>query len=231
MRKARAEWDIGEEVKDSDIATVMKIYLALKRLVAENKLDALTVKCQYELSREYGVDPCISLSMLSDEMPCSCEGDIPLILSQLILHYLSDGRVTSYGDVHDVLDNGIILAACGFAPLSLADGKPKVSRHTALYEGLLNMSPYKEGKVTLVRIASDKDGYKMHIATGKASAPPPFHEKGCPSYAGMKIALDGDVDAFIQNLFSQHYAIVYGDVKKEAEELCKVRGIRKVVLS
>jgi L-fucose isomerase-like protein len=228
--KARSEWELSEEVRDNDIATVMKLYLALKALVAEHKLNALTVKCQYELSREYGVAPCIPLSMLGDEMPCSCEGDVPLILSQLILHHLTGGGVTSYGDVHDILDdNGIILAACGFAPLSLAQGRPRVSRHTALYEGLLNMSPYKEGRVTLARLASDKEGYKMHIATGFASAPPPFHEIGCPPYAGMKVVLDGDADAFISSLFSQHYALVYEDVRRELEELCDLLGIRKVI--
>jgi L-fucose isomerase-like protein len=153
---------------------------------------------------------------------------MPLILSQMILHYLTDSNVTSYGDVHDVLDNEIIIAACGFAPLSMAQKKPKVSRHTALYKGLLNMSPYKEGEVTLARLASDKEGYKMHIATGLASVMPPFHEIDCPTYAGMKIALDGDVDAFIQSLFSQHYAIVYGNMKKELEEVCDLLSIRVI---
>ncbi|HID11816.1 MAG TPA: hypothetical protein EYP17_11040 [Candidatus Latescibacteria bacterium] len=230
VKRARAEWELDDAVKDEDIALVMKLYLALKSLADENKLDALTVKCQYELSREYGVAPCIPLSLLGDEIPCSCEGDVPLILSQLILHHLTGGGVTGYGDVHDILeDNGIILAACGFAPLSLAQGRPKVSRHTALYEGLLNMSPYREGEVTLARLASDKEGYKMHIATGFASAPPPFHEIGCPPYAGMKVVLDGDADDFIGNLFSQHYAVVYGDVRRELEELCDLLGVRKVI--
>ncbi len=230
VERAKAEWELDDVVKEGDITLVMKLYLALKSLVDENKLDALTVKCQYELSREYGVAPCIPLSLLGDEMPCSCEGDIPLILSQLILHYLTGGGVTSYGDVHDILDdNGIILAACGFAPLSLAQGRPKISRHTALYEGLLNMSPYREGEVTLARLASDKEGYKMHIATGFASAPPPFHEIGCPPYAGMKVVLDGDAHDFIGNLFSQHYAVVYGDVRRELEELCDLLSIRKVI--
>jgi L-fucose isomerase-like protein len=228
--KAKAEWELSKQVNDASIRAVMKLYVALKKLSVEHRLDALTVKCQYELSREYGVAPCIPLSMLGDELPCSCEGDMPLILSQLILYYLTGGAVTSYGDVHDVLDNNeMIIAACGFAPLSMALEKPMVSRHTALYEGLLNMSPYKEGDVTLARLASDKEGYKMHISTGFASVMPPYHEINCPSYAGMKIALDGDIDDFIQSLCSQHYAIVYGNMRKELEELCDLLNIRKVL--
>ncbi len=93
---------MGEEVKENTLQTIMEEYLALKKLVIENNLDALTVKCQYELSREYGVAPCIPLSLIAEDIPTSCEGDVPLIISQLILYYLT-GKVTTYGDVHDVL--------------------------------------------------------------------------------------------------------------------------------
>jgi L-fucose isomerase-like protein len=152
------------------------------------------------------------------------------VISQLILHYLT-GNVTTYGDVHDILkDNSIIIGACGFAPLSLSSGKPRIGKHTALYEGLLNMSPYKEGEVTLIRLASDGEGYKMHIVTGAAKISPPFHELNCSPYAIMKVVLDGNVGSFIQNLMSQHYAIVYKDVKKELLELCRLLKVRPVVV-
>lgn len=226
---AKANWDIMGDVDDKSLISVLRVYLALEELIEEYKLDALTVKCQYELSRVYGIAPCIPLSMLGDKVTSSCEGDMPLVISQLILHYLTDGAVATYGDVADILeDNSIIIAACGFAPLSIVQGRPKVGRHTALYEGLLNMSPYKEGEVTLARLASDDNGYKMHIATGKASTPPPFHEINCPPYAGMKVVLDGPVDSFMQNLMSQHYGVVYGDVRKELLEICRLLKIRPV---
>ena len=229
VAKARKEWDLTDAVDDKALTTVMKMYLALRTLVQENALDAVTVKCQYELSRIYGVAPCIPLSMLGDDLPCSCEGDMPLILSQIMLHYLTGGAVTTYGDAHEVLaDNSMLFAACGFAPLCQAAGRPKVSRHTALYEGLLNMSPYKDGPVTLARLASDGAGYKMHIATGTAGAMPPFHEINCPTYAGMKVCLDGSADHFMQNLMSQHYGIVYGNVRNELLELCRWLSIRVV---
>lgn len=230
IKKARSNWDMGEEVKESTLQAIMEEYLALKKLVTENNLDALTVKCQYELSREYGVAPCIPLSLIAEDIPTSCEGDVPLIISQLILYYLT-GKVTTYGDVHDVLsDNSIIIAACGFAPFSLArPTRPIVKEHTALYKGLLNCSPYEEGKVTLCRLANSDQGYKMHIATGRAMDPPPFHEIGCPTYAGMKVVLDGSVENFMLNLMSQHYAIVYGDVKNELLVLTQLLRIKSVV--
>ena len=229
-RAARENWDIASDVTDSNLLRTMRVYKALRDLVRENALDALTVKCQYEMSREYGLAPCIPLSMLGDELPTSCEGDVPLIISQALLGCISGGKTTSYGDVHDALADGILLAACGFAPISLAaGGRPTVKAHTALYEGLMNSSPYVDGTVTVMRVAPDGVGYKMHMCRGRAVEMPPFHEIECPSYAGLKLVMQGNVDHFMQNMASQHYAIVYGDYLDDLVEFCKLKGIRPIV--
>jgi len=220
-------WELSLSAGPADLNRVFRMYAAIKALAQENRYDALTIKCQYELSRIFGLAPCMPLSILGDEMVVSCEGDVPLVASQLILHYLT-GEVTSYGDFHNVTDREILLAACGFAPLSYAAGRPIVNKHTALYEGLLNSSPYKEGTVTLARLGSKGAGFKMHIAGGKAVPPPKFHEVGCPPYAYTSVELEGDTDAFAQNLFSQHYAIAYGDVRAELRELCRLWGVAVV---
>jgi len=229
VQKSKREWALASGVTEQLLTKAMKVYLALKNLVREYELDALTIKCQYELSREWGFAPCIPLSMLGDEIVSSCEGDVPLVISQLLLHYMS-GKTVGYGDVHDILpDNSVILAACGFAPLSFALEKPRIGKHTALYEGLLNCSVYKEGEVTLCRLASDGDGYKMHITSGKAVIPPPFHEINCPPYAGTKIILDDPAEQFMQKLMSQHYAIVYGNFREELLRFCHLLQIRPVI--
>jgi L-fucose isomerase-like protein len=220
-------WLLSSAAKPQDLNRVFRMYAALKGLAQEARYDALTVKCQYELSRVFGLAPCMPLSLLGDEMVVSCEGDLPLVVSQLILHYLT-GEPTSYGDMHNVNEREIMLAACGFAPLSYAAGRPIVNKHTALYEGLLNSSPYKEGWMTIARLGAKSGGFKMHISGGRAVAPPPFHEIGCPPYAYTSIELDGDTDAFMQNLFSQHYAIAYGDVRAELRELCRILHVEVV---
>ncbi len=219
-------WAVSPAVKEADLLRVGRMYLALKALAQEQRYDALTVKCQYELSRIFGLAPCLPLSILGDEMVVSCEGDVPLVVSQLILHCLT-GEVTSYGDLHHVSESGVLFGACGFAPLRYAAGRPVVNKHTALYEGLLNSSPYKEGTVTLARLGAARDGrFKMHTAAGKAVSPPAFHEVGCPPYACTLVELDGDPDAFAQRVFSQHYAIAYGDCRQELIGLCELLDIQ-----
>jgi L-fucose isomerase-like protein len=217
-------WNINQNIKDSDLHKVFRMYAAIKELSVEGRYDAITIKCQYELSKIFGLAPCLPLSILGNEMVVSCEGDIPLSVSQLILHYMT-GEVTSYGDFHYFTEHEIGLAACGFAPLIYANGKPVINKHTSLYDGLLNSSSYKNGDVTIMRLAAKNNGFKMHIAHGTVTETPDFHEVGCPPYAFMMLKLDGDSEFFIQNLYSQHYAIAYGDVTAELIELCKLLNI------
>lgn len=222
------DWALSPAVNAGDLSRALRMYLAIKGLAEEGRYDALTVKCQYELSRVFGLASCLPLSLLGDEMVTSCEGDVPLAVSQLILHCLT-GEMTSYGDLHHIGEREILLGACGFAPLSYAAGRPVINKHTALYAGLLNSSPYKEGTVTVARLGAARDGrFKMHIAGGRAALPPDFHEVGCPPYACTSVVLDGDPDAFAQRVFSQHYAIAYGDVRAELRELCRLLGVAVV---
>ena len=227
IAKAKEEWDITDDVTEGDLKTVMKMYVALKDLAKEFGWSALTVKCQYELSRYYGATPCVPLSMLADEMPCSCEGDIPLIITQLMMHYLKGGETTTYCDLHNITETSLLLGACGFAPFGMALGKPKVTKHTAIFEGLSNSTVYKEGKVTIGRLSANIDGsFKMQIETGDSNIPEPFHEVGCVQYPSMEVTPDGCTDYFGQHMMSQHYSIIYGDIKRELMELCRLLNIR-----
>lgn len=231
VKQYKERWLLAEGVGDEALAASMRQYAAIRQLSEEHGFEALTVKCQYELSRLFGLAPCVALSVLGDELPVSCEGDVPLIVSQLMLYYLTGGDVTSYGDLHDIYaGDEVLFGACGFAPMSHAAGQPRIDKHTALYEGLLNTSPYKDGRVTLARLANDGPGYKMHIVTGQARPPLPFREVGCPPYPFIRVALDGDAGDFMQRLMSQHYAIVYGDVSGSLLELCGMLGVRPVLV-
>jgi L-fucose isomerase-like protein len=221
-------WQLGENVAKGDLNKSFRMLEAIRGLCQERAWDAFTVKCQYELSRTFGLAPCLALSILGDEVVASCEGDVPLVVSQLLLHYLT-GQPTSYGDLHNATSTHTLWGACGFAPLSYAYGKPLVNKHTALYEGLLNSSPYKTGLVTLARLGARKGHFKLHVASGAAELPPPFHEVGCPTYPFVNVAMDGDIAAFMQNISSQHYAIAYGNVLTELQQVGKLLDIEVIV--
>jgi len=229
VAKAQKEWQVAEAVKEKDLCTTFKMYQTLKSLVGEYDWSALTIKCQYELSKFFKNVPCVPLSMLGNELPCSCEADIPLITTQLMMYYLSGGGTVTYCDIHDITEKSLICAACGYAPFGMGQGRPSVDKTETLYEGVANCTVYREGEVTAARLAYTRDRkYKMHIVGGMAHHARPFREVGCLPYPSMEIDLDGDLDKFGQQMMSQHYAIMYGNYRKELSELCSLLGIDPV---
>jgi L-fucose isomerase-like protein len=178
------------------------------------------------MSIEYGFTPCVSLSLLGEAIPVSCEGDVYLLLSQMILSGIS-GRAATYGDILEFVDDGVVMAACGYAPKCfLQPARPCIKKHTALYSGLLITSPFKEERVTVIRLANKGDGFKMHILTGRTEELKNFHETGCPQYAGAIIRFDNkDMGQFAQEVMSQHYAMVFGNYSAEAREFCRLMKI------
>lgn len=225
----QAEWSISPNVELDQVRRSSAVLLRLQEMVKEQALDAVTVKCQYEMSVEYGFTPCVALSLLGGEMPVSCEGDVYLLLSQLILANIS-GETTTYGDLLAFLEDGIICAACGFAPKCfLAMPKPNIDKHTALYSGMLITTPFKEQPVTVIRLANDGDGFKLHLIKGHTEQLKGFHEIGCPAYAGSVIRFENkNILNFKQEVMSQHYAIVPGDHVNAIRDFCKILGIRVV---
>ena len=225
----KEQWDVATSISDSLLDRNAAVYLRMKKLVEEQKLDALTAKCQYEMSIDWGFTPCVALSLLGANMPVSCEGDIYLLMSQMILDGIAN-ETTTYGDVLAFLKDGVICAACGFAPKSfLAAQRPKIDKHTALYSGLLITTPFKRQDVTVVRLANDKSGFKMHVIEGHVEEMKDFHEIDCPAYAGSVIKFDNkSVEDFQQEIMSQHYAIVPGNHGDAVRAFCELMNIRVV---
>ena len=226
---AKKDWQVAPAVQDCDLCTTFKMRRALQELIEEYRWSALTVKCQYELSKLYKNVPCVPLSLLGDKLPCSCEADIPLITTQLAMHYLSGGETVTYCDIHDITETSLVCAACGYAPFGMGEGCVKVDKTEALYEGVANCTIYRQGRVTAARLAYTRDRqYKMHIIGGQAHHAKPFREVGCLPYPSMEIDLDGDTDTFGQQMMSQHYAIMYGDHRQKLTEFCKLLEITPV---
>jgi len=223
-----AGWKLTGGLNSKQLAPSWRVYEALKEMAAEYRLDAVTLKCQYEMSREWGLAPCLALSILGDELTSSCEGDMYLVVSQYLLHCLTGG-ITAYGDIHRARGCDLVFGACGFAPISQAAGIPLVRKHTALYEGFYNASPYKGGTVTLARLANKGEGFKLHATVGTVIEPPKLHEVGCPPYCWIQVRTDQPTHHFMQNLSSQHYAMVYGDGREELREFCSLKNVQLIL--
>jgi len=205
-----------------------RIFLGLKQIAQENKLDAVAVKCWPELS----FSSCFALSRLSDSgIPGGCEGDINATLTMLTLQRLT-GQAVFLCDVFHLDDrkNTILTYHCGAAAASLASKKGEISimKHP-LGCGATVEFPVKPGRVTIARMGNSAGKYRMFIATGEALRTRQI-VRGNP----LEIRLDCKVDDFLKAVTSKgvehHMLIVHGDWSEILSEICEIAGFEKMTV-
>ena len=83
-----ADGEVAPEVAAA-LPGAVRIYLALKSIVASEKLDGLTLRC-FDLLGSLRNTGCLALAKLNAEgIPSSCEGDVPALLSMTVLRLLT----------------------------------------------------------------------------------------------------------------------------------------------
>lgn len=215
-------------ISDDMLRKTLGLYVALKKLCLKNSWDAINVKCQYELSKEYKAVPCVPLSMLAeDDVVASCEGDILNTVSMMILRYISSGTVT-YGDSIDHKGNKITFSACGFLPFSMGYGKKTVCNfmpHPA-FTGIQASYVMKPKRVTYMRLVEDIGSYHIICGTGQG-LPTELRDSFMPA---LDVEIDGNIDDLVASYAGQHFAICYGDYVKEIEMFAELMGIEIIVI-
>lgn len=218
---------IRDDVSESDLFKVSQLILALKSLTDSRGLQSINVKCQYEFSKEYKMVACVPVSALADSgIVASCEGDMLNTVSMLILNLLS-GQTVTYGDVIHHENNIVKLSSCGFIPYSLGEAQDREIRkflpHPG-FNGIQNSFVPKPGRVTVMRLVEDRCDYHIVYLTGEGLKTG-LRQGYMPA---LDVRLDGDVRHFVENYSGQHYAICYGDMSVELEDLAVMLGIRAI---
>lgn len=219
------------EVDAERLAKPARLYGALRRLADRHALHALNVKCQYELSQEWGMTACVPLSRLADEgLVCACEGDVMLSATQCMLAALTGDTVT-YGDILDVTGDTMLLSACGFAPTCLAKGARETTSECPAavireldypgFDGVISSCVLEQGSVTFARLVEGRGDYRLVYGTG-TGVETDLRQGRFPA---LNVRLDGDPQRLLDAIASQHFALCYGDVSSRLEELCGMLGI------
>lgn len=210
---------VDNDVSGDSVDKSLRMYCALKKW--SYGYDAINVKCQYEFSKELGMTACIPLSLLAGTgLVTSCEGDIPCTVSMLTLKLLS-GKTPAYGDALNVSNEGIVkFSPCGIIPYELGTGERRVRNFMPGYGfcGIQNSFPFKEGKITYLRIAEDMNGYHFIYGTGEGLVTE-LRQGYMPA---LDVKLECSAEEFIKNFAGQHYAFVYGDYSGELAALERI---------
>jgi L-fucose isomerase-like protein len=149
----------------SDVQNVARIYLALKKVVTENDLDALTVRC-FDFVQHQKTTGCFALAQLTDEGTIAgCEGDLVSTIGLVWARELLD--VTPWMANPAQLDadrNSLWLAHCTVPRTLVESYRLRSHFESGLGVGIQGSLP--TGPVTLLRIGG-KGLDKLWLAEGE----------------------------------------------------------------
>lgn len=129
------------------------IYRRLKELVAEYRLDGLTLRC-FDLLSTVKNTGCLALSHLNDEgIPAACEGDIPLLLTMMLCRRLTGEPGFQVNPARIQRDGRMLWAHCTL-PLSMTESH-SLTTHFESGIGVGIHGELPPGDYTLVKLSAD----------------------------------------------------------------------------
>ena len=222
------------EPAEGDIAEGAKLYVALKKLVKENKANAVTVDC-LALSYEdkYGKNrhmyPCLShFQMNNDGELGVCEADIDATMSCLISLYLTKKQGFVSDPVVDTSSDQIIYAHCVACKKVYGTNDARscdyyIRSHAEDQLGASVQVIFPTGEKLTTFTMSNVNGWgSIHSAESVGNA---GGDAGCRS----KLVAKCNARAILDNWMPQwHRVTVFGDYRTDVMNLYKLKGLRIV---
>ncbi len=107
------------DLDEEGLSKVVRLYYALRRIVEDYGLDAVTTSC-FDIALSLGVTPCYAVARLNSEgIDAGCEGDVPGLATMMLFRRIT-GEPALMGNLAAITRDGIIIAHCT-APLRLAN--------------------------------------------------------------------------------------------------------------
>lgn len=221
-------FDDMQEITTEQQRLFAALLVALTEFAAENKFDALTLKCWGDLVEAYGIAGCGVVSILNDRgIYTGCEGDIMGTLTTLIARRLTGIHpfLTDFISVDRETNTGVMWHG-GCAPVGLADPKqPKhLFSHFAGGKGVTAGFALKPGRVTLMRLGDDGRNLRM-LATTATALETKMEVRGTLS----RVKFDSDAVAFLDEILSNgwehHLVMAYGEIVPELEMLARAMKV------
>lgn len=210
------------KVSEADGLDSMKVYLAVKQLVDEHLLDALTIGCYPHLMGRV----CLASSLLADEgVPLGCEGDVNGAVGQLILTLLTDQPTHNTDWLEPLEDGTMVFTHCGSGSFSLAEKKEDITLSPVrlMDRGVCALFPARAGIVTLLSLIPRGNYYQIAILRGEA-IPTKMVFPGNPLRVRFSQPVSELIDWIHDEGIGHHWMAGYGDVSSEIRTLASVTG-------
>ena len=238
---------ITENILDKQIA----LYLAGKDILNDfhskgERIIGTSIKCQPELSVEYGITPCLLPAFLpfSEDhegrkpvVPTVCEGDIKGLLTSAILYSLNKSIPPLFGDIKVITNDYFIIANCGAASAyyaALTDDLMKTLSNSHIEPQCQGVAggafgyhtPPSKEETTYVRICRIDGTYVLQYGIGKIVSIKEKQEFGWgTTWPHTAIEIKVKPDLFIRAIGTNHLSLTLGNFHKELIEISKMLDI------
>ena len=221
----------------------IRLYLALKKVVAKEKFDFYTIQSFPGLGDDYSATCFAQSMMLEDGYGTSTLGDFNTGLTVLLLTKLSKERVY-YGDLQhiDKKNQEIKIIGDGACPPSLACelGPAGFSEHGIPTEGeaggLSVRLICKVGEGVLARLGRVNGEFQMVITRASIFEPPKnqvkkrLDECGIPFWPHGFVTAHCDIEAMLQSWTNEYACLGYGaDLYPALVDFCELTGIKAIL--
>lgn len=238
---------ITEEILHKQIA----LYLAGKDILNDfhskgERIIGSSIKCQPELSVEYGITPCLLPAFLpfSEDhegrkpvIPTVCEGDIKGLLTSAILYSLNKSIPPLFGDIKVISNEYFIIANCGAASAyyaALTDDLKKTLSNSHIEPQCQGVAggafgyhtPASKGDATYVRICRIDGNYILQYGIGKIVPIKEKQEFGWgTTWPHTAVQIKVKPDLFIKAIGTNHLSLTLGNFQDELVEISKMLDI------
>jgi L-fucose isomerase-like protein len=254
--KCNIEYD-KEMVTEDTLEKQIALYLAAKDIVKEfhkqgERIIGTSIKCQPELSVDYGITPCLLPAFLpfgfdhegaKPIIPTVCEGDIKGLLTSTLLYALNKGVPPLFGDLKIVNDDYFVIANCGAA--SAYYGKlsndPKITLPRcaikAQCQGVAGgafgyRTPTTNEEITYARLIRLDTHYIMQYGTGKIVALKDKQQMGWGiTWPHTAVKMEVPVELLVKAIGTNHLSLMPGNYAEELKHISKILGISTVQLN
>jgi L-arabinose isomerase len=234
------KYTLSDQFQGSEWTNSVRLALAMKKIVQEKGLSALTVYCQSMWQRpEIGVVSCLGNSLLAQEgIFCTCEGDVPTALSGMILQHLTGNAIFAEIWTNDFDHDQFMMGHSGQMNLGLFETNTKsvkLSRHPwwngCCGRGTCLQVKMPPGMGTLLSTTSTPTGnWRMVVTTAHVTERDPV-PLGAPNYF-MKMGKS--ISEFLKEWGSagaaHHLAWAYGDHTRAIQTVAELFNIEFKVI-
>ena len=222
----------GEE----DIIDAARSFIALKRVIEAEKVDAVMMDCLPGLKHPHQhVPPCMGFMSLRDEgIPAGCESDLDATLTMMLYQYLFNRPGFQHNPTVDTEKNHYFCAHCTSASRMNGPGtKPEpyvLMNHAEAGWGCVPRVLFTPGQqVTIAKylsVQSDSEKPQMLVYSGELVGCP-----GVPPAGGCRTNAETTINELddVADLKGHHLVMAYGEHAASLRRFCQLYGIEVVV--